>query len=99
MHIYRNIIQPSYLVTVNNSWGYQGNDHAYKTPYQIIRIFADCIAMGGNLLLDIGPKANGTIPEKQVEILTELGRWTNKHKEAIFNSRSGLPAGHFYGPT
>ncbi len=86
-------------MTMNNSWGFQGNDKAYKTPYQIIRIFTDCISMGGNLLLDIGPKADGTIPQEQVSILKELGRWTNKHKEAIFNSKSGLPAGHFYGPT
>lgn len=86
-------------MTMNNSWGYQGNDKAYKTPNQIIRIFTDCIAMGGNLLLDIGPKADGTIPEEQVAILKELGRWTDKHHEAIFNSRNGLPPGHFYGPT
>ena len=86
-------------MTMNNSWGYQGNDKAYKTPNQIIRIFTDCISMGGNLLLDIGPKADGTIPEEQVAILDELGRWTNKHQEAIFGTRSGLPHGHFEGPT
>ena len=86
-------------MTMNNSWGFQGNDKDYKTPNQIIRIFADCISMGGNLLLDIGPKADGTIPEQQVEILRELGRWSKKHKEAIYGSRSGLPPGHFYGPT
>ena len=86
-------------MTMNNSWGYQGNDKAYKTPNQIIRIFTDCISMGGNLLLDIGPKADGTIPDEQVNILAELGRWTNKHQEAIFGTRAGLPPGHFEGPT
>jgi alpha-L-fucosidase len=86
-------------MTMNNSWGFQGNDKAYKTPYQILRIFADCISMGGNLLLDIGPKADGTIPAEQIDILTELARWNTKHAEAIFDSKSGLPAGHFYGPT
>jgi len=86
-------------MTMNNSWGYQHNDHDYKTPNQIIRIFVDCISMGGNLLLDIGPKADGTIPEEQVNILKELGRWTNKHKEAIYGVRAGIPKDHFYGPT
>jgi alpha-L-fucosidase len=86
-------------MTMNNSWGYQGNDKAYKSPNQIIRIFTDCISMGGNLLLDIGPKADGTIPQEQQEILTELGRWTDKHKEAIFETMAGLPFGHFEGPT
>ncbi|TKG88138.1 alpha-L-fucosidase [Puteibacter caeruleilacunae] len=86
-------------MTMNDSWGYQHNDHNYKTPNQIIRMLVDCISLGGNLLLDIGPKADGTIPEEQVNILKELGRWTNKHSEAIYGSRAGIPREHFYGPT
>jgi len=86
-------------MTMNDSWGFQHNDKNYKTPYQVIRIFVDCISMGGNLLLDIGPKADGTIPEEQVTILKELGRWTNKHQEAIYSTSAGIPPGHFYGPT
>lgn len=86
-------------MTMNDSWGFQENDHNYKTPYQIIRIFADVLAGGGNLLLDIGPKADGTIPAEQVEVLEELGRWTSAHAEAIYGTRAGIPAGHFYGPT
>ena len=86
-------------LTMNDSWGYQENDHNYKTPYQIIRIFADVLAGGGNLLLDIGPHADGTIPPEQVDILQQLGRWTRAHAEAIYGTRAGIPAGHFYGPT
>jgi len=86
-------------MTINDSWGYQGNDHNYKTSNQIIRIFADVIGLGGNLLLDIGPKADGTIPEKQVAVLKDLGRWTKKHSEAIYGTVAGLPPGHFNGPT
>jgi alpha-L-fucosidase len=86
-------------LTTNDSWGYQANDTNYKTPQQIIDIFVDCISMGGNLLLDIGPKADGTIPEEQEHILTELGTWTDKHKEAIYGTERGIPYGHFYGPT
>jgi alpha-L-fucosidase len=55
--------------------------------------------MGGNLLLDIGPKADGTIPIEQEQILKELGRWTHKHQEAIYSTRAGLPHGHYYGPS
>lgn len=86
-------------MTINNSWGYQPHDLQYKTPSQILRIFIDCISMGGNLLLDIGPKADGSIPEKQVQVLKELGRWTSKHKEAVYGTQAGIPHGHFYGPT
>lgn len=86
-------------MTMNDSWGFQHNDKNYKTPNQVIRILVDCINKGGNLLLDVGPKADGTIPEEQVAILTELGRWTNKHAEAIYGSRAGIPYEHYYGPT
>ncbi|HUN04905.1 MAG TPA: alpha-L-fucosidase, partial [Niabella sp.] len=68
--------------TMNDSWGYQPFDRNYKTPYMLINTLVDRISMGGNLLLDIGPKADGTIPEEQVTILKEMGRWTKKHAEA-----------------
>ncbi|GAA4296345.1 alpha-L-fucosidase [Aestuariibaculum suncheonense] len=86
-------------MTMNNSWGYQPNDTKYKSLNQVIRIFVDCISMGGNLLLDIGPKADGTIPEEQVDILKGLGKWTNKHAAAIYGTRAGIPFGHFNGYT
>jgi len=84
-------------MTMNDSWGYQGNDKNYKSTNQIIRIFVDCISMGGNLLLDIGPKPDGTIPEEQIAILKGLGRWTSKHKTAIYGTRAGIPKVHFTG--
>ncbi|MCK5857042.1 MAG: alpha-L-fucosidase [Bacteroidales bacterium] len=84
-------------LTMNDSWGYYPTDTSYKSVNQVIRIFVDVISKGGNLLLDIGPKADGTIPEEQVAILKGLGRWTKKHKEAIYGSRAGLPADYFNG--
>lgn len=83
--------------TTNDSWGYQPYDLKYKSANMIIRTLVDCISMGGNLLLDIGPKADGTIPQEQIDILKGLGRWTQKHQEAIYGTREGLPAGHFFG--
>jgi alpha-L-fucosidase len=86
-------------MTMNSSWGYRVNDTNYKTPFEIICILTDAISMGGNLLLDITPKANGLIPQEQVETLNTIGRWINKHSEAIYGTIPGLPQGHFYGPT
>jgi alpha-L-fucosidase len=86
-------------MTINDSWGYQQNDKEFKSPAQIIKIFSDCISNGGNLLLDIGPKADGTIPAEEVNVLKELGRWTKKNSEAVYGTQSGLPAGYFYGPS
>jgi alpha-L-fucosidase len=86
-------------MTTNNNWGYQQKDTAWKTPYEIISIFVDAVSNGGNLLLDIGPKADGTIPAEQVHILTELGKWNQKNGQAIFGTLGGIAQGHFYGPT
>ncbi len=86
-------------MTTNNNWGYHPDDSAYKTPFEVITIFVDAVSNGGNLLLDIGPKADGTIPPEQVNILRELGKWNKKNGEAIFGTDAGLPQGHFYGPT
>lgn len=86
-------------MTINNNWGYQHSDTNWKTPAEIIAIFADAIGNGGNLLLDIGPKEDGTIPPEQVTVLKELGKWNRKHSEAIFNTVGGMPHGHFYGPS
>ncbi|MBX2920670.1 MAG: alpha-L-fucosidase [Chitinophagaceae bacterium] len=84
-------------MTSNNNWGYHPDDSAYKTPYELITIFADVISNGGNLLFDIGPREDGWIPTEQVHLLKELGKWTNKHSSAIFETIAGLPPGHFYG--
>lgn len=83
--------------TMNDSWGYQPFDTNYKTPYMLIRTLVDCIAMGGNLLLDIGPKPDGTIPAEQIEILKGLGRWTKKHAGAIYGTQAGIAQKYFSG--
>ncbi|RKF31754.1 alpha-L-fucosidase [Sphingobacterium siyangense] len=83
--------------TMNDSWGYQPFDKKYKSPNMIIRTLVDCISMGGNLLLDIGPKADGTIPEEQLNILKQLGRWTHKHAAAIYGTRAGIPFANYGG--
>lgn len=86
-------------ITINDSWGYQPKDKNYKTPQQIVDLLVDCISKGGNLLLDIGPKADGTIIPEQVNILKELGKWTSKHSQAIYETHRGIPYDYYYGPT
>lgn len=83
--------------TMNDSWGYQPYDDNYKTSNMIIRTLADVISMGGNLLLDIGPKSDGTIPEKQAQILKDLGQWTSKHPTAIYDTNRGIPFENYKG--
>ena len=86
-------------MTIGDQWGWQPWDTVYKSTHDLIHIFADVVGHGGNLLLDIGPKEDGTIPPGQVKVLEELGQWNAKHGEAIFGTRAGLPNGHFFGPS
>jgi alpha-L-fucosidase len=86
-------------MTINDSWGYQQNDNNYKTPLQVIDLFVDTLSKGGNLLLNISPKPDGKIPEKQKLILKELGKWSKKHDSAIYSTKKGIPYDHFYGPS
>ena len=85
--------------TINDSWGFQHTDVNFKTPFMVLRTFVDCLSQGGNLLLDIGPREDGTIPEEEVAVLRELGRWTAKHKEAVYATRAGIPADCVQGYT
>ena len=88
-----------FCMTMNDSWGYYPTDTNYKPVSQIIRTFVEVIASGGNLLLNIGPKPDGTIAKEQKDRLLALGDWIKKHKKAVFDTKAGLPYGHFYGPT
>ncbi len=85
--------------TMNDSWGFQHKDTNYKSPQQLLDIFVDCVSQGGNLLLDIGPKADGTIPNEQIKILKTFGNWIGKNQEAIYGTRKGIAYDHFYGAT
>src|SRR6185312_11834982 len=84
-------------LTMNNSWGWQPNDQHFKTPYEIIRILSGTLDMGGNLLLDIGPRADGTIPDTEADTLRQVGRWVKKNQEAVYGSQAGIPHDYFLG--
>ena len=86
-------------MTINDSWGFRKIDTEYKSEMTILRMLVNCMSLGGNLLLDIGPRADGTIPEEEVSMLKTVGRWVNKHAEAVYPTRAGIPDGHVQGYT
>lgn len=75
-----------YCMTINNSWGYQPKDKNFKTPEQIVRIFSEIVSMGGNLLLDVGPKEDGTILPEQENVLRRLGEFARANEKAIWGT-------------
>ncbi|MDR2813263.1 MAG: alpha-L-fucosidase [Prevotellaceae bacterium] len=73
-------------IPLGNDWGYVPTD-VYKTPTKVIHTLAEITAKGGNLLLGIGPKPDGTLPGEVVARLRQVGAWLQKNGKAIFNTR------------
>ena len=71
-------------ITLNNHWGYCRYDHEYKSANVIIRKLVECVSKGGNLLLNVGPDANGRIPEESVKTLQGVGAWMEKNSDSIY---------------
>jgi alpha-L-fucosidase len=73
-------------MTLNDSWGYQRADDDWKSSRTIIRNLISCARDGGNYLLNIGPRQDGSIPEESVKVLTEVGDWMQTNGHTIYQS-------------
>jgi len=76
--------------TLGSSYGYsreEEENEAYKSPTELIHLLCDVVSKNGNLLLNIGPKADGTIPEGMQKRLLAIGEWLNTNGEAIYGTR------------
>jgi alpha-L-fucosidase len=73
-------------MTMNDSWGYQRADDNWKTTKTLVRNLVECAQGGGNYLLNIGPRGDGSIPEPSVERLSEVGDWMDKHGSTIYEA-------------
>jgi alpha-L-fucosidase len=80
--------------TLNSTWGYSKFDQQWKTPSVVVQRLVETVSKGGNYLLNIGPKADGTIPPPSVATLEEVGVWMRKNSESIYGT-SACPLGEF----
>jgi alpha-L-fucosidase len=72
--------------TLNTTWGYSKFDQDWKTPGVVIRRLVEIVGKGGNYLLNIGPMADGTVPQPSVATLNEVGRWMSGNSESIYGT-------------
>jgi len=73
-------------MTMNDHWGYNKSDKNWKTTKDLIRKLVDISSKGGNFLLNVGPKSNGTFPEQAVERLKGIRRWMSLNSESIYGT-------------
>jgi alpha-L-fucosidase len=73
-------------VTLNDTWGFKKDDHNWKSPQVLIRQLAQVASRGGNYLLNVGPTAEGTIPQPSVERMSAIGQWLQVNGEAIYGT-------------
>jgi alpha-L-fucosidase len=83
-------------MTLNDSWGYHKADDNWKTPKTIVNNLITCAHGGGNYLLNIGPKPDGSIPEESVAILQAVGKWTGPNATAIYGTERSNFNRHVY---
>ncbi len=72
--------------TMNDTWGYKYYDNNWKSPERLIRLLVDIVSKGGNYLLNVGPTAEGEIPQPSVERLIAVGRWMRVNCSSIYGT-------------
>ena len=75
-------------MTLNTTWGYSEHDHAWKSDEVLLRNLIDIASKGGNYLLNIGPKGDGTIPAESIASLQAIGAWMRKNGAAIYATQA-----------
>ncbi len=71
-------------MTMNTTWGYSEHDDAWKSNETLIRNLVDIVSKGGNYLLNIGPKGDGSIPRQSIDSMRAIGKWMAVNGEAIY---------------
>ncbi len=75
-------------MTMNNHWGYNKNDNNWKSTETLVHNLIDCASKGGNYLLNVGPTAQGLIPNPSVERLQQIGAWMKTNSTAIYDTQA-----------
>ncbi|HXJ33798.1 MAG TPA: alpha-L-fucosidase [Candidatus Eisenbacteria bacterium] len=86
-------------LTMNESWAWNPDDTEYKSSRALVHTLCEIAGKGGNLLLNVGPRGDGSLAPEQDERLQAIGRWMQDYGEAILDTGAGLAPWQFYGPS
>ncbi|MBP2411789.1 alpha-L-fucosidase [Arthrobacter stackebrandtii] len=86
-------------MTMCDTWSYVPEDQNYKSLHEIVRTAVEVVAKGGNLLLNVGPTADGSLAPEQSALLDGLAGWMACNKEAVHGVQPGLEPWQYYGPS
>lgn len=81
-------------MTMNETWGYKSYAHNWKSTETLVRNLVDIASKGGNYLLNVGPRADGTFPRESIDILKGMGAWMKINGDAIYGTKAS-PFGLF----
>jgi alpha-L-fucosidase len=73
-------------MTLNTTWGFSVHDHAWKSDETLIQNLIDIASKGGNYLLNIGPKGDGTVPPETLKSFQAIGAWMKTNRAAIYGT-------------
>jgi alpha-L-fucosidase len=77
-------------MTMNDTWGFKSADHNWKSAETLVRNLIDIASKGGNYLLNIGPRADGSFPQASVERLRAMGQWMSVNSESLYGTQAAL---------
>lgn len=86
-------------MTMNRSWGYNPTDGAYKSGRSLVHTLCEVAGKGGNLLLNVSPRGDGSLPPEQVERLESIAGWMEANGDSIAGTVPGLEPWQHYGPS
>lgn len=75
-------------MTMNETWGYKSYAHNWKSVETLVRNLVDIASKGGNYLLNVGPKSDGTFPQESIDILKGMGAWMKVNSEAVYGTKA-----------
>ena len=86
-------------LTMNSTWGWCPADTGYKSSRELVQTLCEVAGRGGNLLLNVSPRGDGSLPPAQLERLADVAAWMERHGESVLGTVPGLEPWQHYGPS